>query len=684
MSGTNSPNTLWTAELKQTVSQPPLALGDLLLVASRPSGSTMAQHGLVSAVSLADGTLRWQKTFEYSLISGLAAHHWREQDVVIITSSSSDFLKGQGNLLALNTAGEEVWRWPGEEEHFSAPTMLADTAVVVAGGRTLVLADLQGGEQHIPLSVQASLSAPLVVNHVAYISCRSADLLAMGLTGEEQWHFTFAGDKQDWLDKTPVIAGAHIIATSSRGSIYVLEQATGQLVWHEVPDEGRNASPPATDGEHLYVGGKQGVIALAVGNGRTHWTFTTSRPVLAKPLVLRDHVLVTSEDHKFYLLDKKSGTEQWHFELPRRIEMPPLLTETAILVADRGGNVVALPRPAEVTAEPAAEPVVDPAVRRELRWQAAERFEQEKQFQIAAELWHELGELERAAVQYEAGEDWLSAAKLWRQLDRYGKRAEALKRHAQSLSQATDAEKAAAWENASRVFAEMGEKAERDAAKREVARYRGLPILNVEIEAEEMIKNAWAKIQYTVRNEGFGTAQYMTVQLKDDRFEGQMSATQTMVTVAAGREATGRLEVRPRHQGSSVPMQINIEYIDKSGLQKLEHIFYLPVSGEGTQVVTRPLDTGAYGSTGSREALARLPAPEGVDLVELRSKLMQYFSREELSDVLFELGISEENFSDRLNIMARELITALARNGRIEELITICERDRSHVAWRDG
>jgi outer membrane protein assembly factor BamB len=686
MSETNSPNTLWTAELEQTVIQPPVVLGDLLLVASQPSGTT-AQHGLVSAVSLADGALRWQKTFEYSLVSGLETHHWRGQEVVIVTSSSSDFLKGRGNLLALNMAGEEVWRWPAEEEHFSAPAMLGDSVVVVVGGRTLALVELHGGgELRIPLAVPASLSAPLVVDDVAYISCRSADLLAIGLNGEEQWHFTFAGDKQDWLDKRPVIVEASVIATSSRGSIYVLEQATGKLIWHEVLSGERNTSPPATDGEDLYVGYQQGVVALAVSNGRTHWTFPTSRPVSARPLVLCDHLLLTSEDHKLYLLDKKSGTEQWRFELPRRIEVPPLLTESAILVADRGGSIVALERPSELTAEPAAEPVVDTAVTRERHRQDAERFEQERQFLKAAELWHELGELEQAAGQYEAGQDWLSASKLWRQLDHYGKQAEALKRHAQhlSLSQAANEEKAAAWENAARVFAEMGEKDERAAGEREIARYRGLPILNIEIEAEEMSKNAWAKVLYTIRNEGYGTAQYLTVQLNDDRFEGQMSATQAMVSVAVGRESTGRLEVRPRHQGSSVPMQINIEYMDKSGLQKLERIFYLPVAGEITQIVTGPLDTGALGATGSREALAQLPAPDGVNLFDFRNKLVKYFSREELIEVVFELGLSEDDFSERLSTMARELITALARSGRIEALIVICERDRSHVTWRNG
>ena len=674
---------VWTAELNQTVSQPPAVVGDLLVVPTQPSGMA-ALHGVITAVSLTDGTIKWRHSLEYSLVSGLVAHQWQGQDVVIVTGSSSDFMNGKGNLFALNTAGEEVWRWESKDEHFSAPFMLEDTAVVVVGGKTLLLAGFDGSEQRISLSVQASMSAPLVLNDIVYVSSRSPNLLAINLQGEKQWQYTCDGEKNNWLDKTPIVIEERVIATSSRGSIYVVEQATGKLVWRDELGEGRNASPPATDGENIFVGCKTGVLALDVDNGRVMWRFDTPRPVSAQPLVLRDHVLFNSEDHNLYVVDKDSGTEQWQYELPRRIEMPPLLTETAVLVVDRGGNVVALERPSDLVDEPAAAPIVDPAIIREMRWQAAQDFEREDNFLAAAELWREMGELERAAVQYEAGEAWLIAAKLWRQLDRYGKRADALKRHAQNMSRgdASDEEKALAWENATRIFAEMGEKEERVAGEREVARYRRLPILAAEIRPEPMVKNAWAKVEYTIRNVGFGTAQYMTVQLKDDRFEGQVSVTQNMVTLAAGRDSRGRLDVRPRDQGSSVPMRISIEFMDKSGLQQVEKIFYLPVSGEITQVMTQAANT-SFGSTGSREALAELPTPEGVDLFSLRNKLMQYFSREELSDVVFELGISEDNFSDRLPVMARELITALARIGRIEDLIAICERERSHVSWRD-
>ena len=678
-------NAFWTAELKQTVSQPPIVVGDLLIVATQPSGA-MAMHGVITAVSLADGTTAWQKSLEYSLVSGLVAYRWQDQEVIIVTGSSSDFMNGQGNLFALNTSGDEVWRWQTDEEHFSAPQLMGNKVVVAVGGKALALIDLDGGDDHrFSLGAQAAMAAPLVVDGMVFVPCRSANLLALGLDGQLQWHFSFAGDKQDWLDKTPVMAEERVIATSSRGSIYVLDRATGQTVWHELLGEGRDTSPPATDGEHIFVGFRQGIAALAVGNGRILWTFDTPRPVSARPLVLRDHVLITSEDHKLYVLDKHDGTEQWQQELPRRIEMPPLLTESAVLVADRGGNVVAVQRPSGLVDKPAAEPVVDPAILRQTRRQAAENFEHEDDFLAAAELWHELGELERAAVQYEAGDAWLQAAQIWRQLDRYGRRAEALKHHAQIISQSDtpDEKKAEAWAEATRIFAEMGEKEERDAGRQEIARYRRLPILTVEIQPEPMIINAWAKVEYKIKNVGFGTARYMTVQLKDDRFEGQMSITQNMVTLAAGRISSGRLDVRPRHQGSSVPMQLNIEYMDKSGLQQEEKIFYLPVSGEVAQVVTRPLDTSTFGSTGSREALARLPAPEGVNLFELRNKLVQSFSREELSDVLFELELSEDDFSERLSSMARELITALARNGRIEELLVICERERSHISWRE-
>ena len=66
------PDSLWSAELGQPPAGPPLAAGDLLLIPTQEPGPP-SQHATLHAFSLSDGTPRWQRSFEYALVSGLAA-----------------------------------------------------------------------------------------------------------------------------------------------------------------------------------------------------------------------------------------------------------------------------------------------------------------------------------------------------------------------------------------------------------------------------------------------------------------------------------------------------------------------------------------------------------------------------------------------------------------------------------
>jgi hypothetical protein len=68
----------------------------------------------------------------------------------------------------------------------------------------------------------------------------------------------------------------------------------------------------------------------------------------------------------------------------------------------------------------------------------------------------------------------------------------------------------------------------------------------------------------------------------------------------------------------------------------------------------------------------------------LRQLLVEHFDESELRDLTFDLNVDYENLggsgkSDK----ARALIGYLKRRGRLEELITLAQRRRSHVAWTD-
>ncbi len=686
----SGPVEIWTAELGHRITHPPLVVGQTLIVASQPQGR-FVQHGRLQGIELETGHVSWQHNYEFALVTGMQAYHLilEDIDVAVVTASSSDFLQGSGSVLAFNEAGEIIWRWQPGEESFSAPLVQNRRVYLIAGSKTLTVVspEEEGTDEHrIPLTASASYSAPIMQDGIAYIPCRGPELLAVEVDGGVRWHFQFQNTNQEWLDQTPVLAEDLLFAASSLGTLLAIDKKNGNQVWSLALGDGRPLSRPALFQEHLYIGSRYGLTALEMQNGRIAWQFETPRPAAAQPLIFHDTVYFTSEDHHLYAVALEDGAERWRYELPHRIEMPPVLTPTSMVVADRGGRVVALERPFLPEPSAESEEPLDTIQQKAAKQTIALAYEEAGIPHHAAPIWFELGDLEQAAKDYEKAQKWPEAAQLWQQLDRYGMRAQALEKHAYAQSQKVldNEEKAAAWQQAALAYVETGDKEARQRCEQEVARYRREPVLGLEIHSEPMVLNTWTRLGFTVTNTGFGVARYVKIKLKDDRFEGQVARTQTMITLAPGRDYSHWLDVCPRAQGNSVPMQLIIEYMDKlERLHKLERTFYLDVSGAAIMpTILSPHTPEQSATPDSRQILAELSAADGRDLPGLRAELVRYFSLEELIDMLFELSLNADEFNqERASRLAREMIVYLVRNGRLAELITLCQRRRPHIAW---
>ncbi len=292
---------------------------------------------------------------------------------------------------------------------------------------------------------------------------------------------------------------------------------------------------------------------------------------------------------------------------------------------------------------------------------------QEGKHTEAAELWCQANDLEQAAEQYELAGHWSEAADLWLQLDLYDRRANASHQFAQFLSQQPvgDEEKAIAWERAASAYVEIGDKETQEASEREVARYRRQPILILNIEPKEVPLEEWSKVNYTVRNDGFASARFLTVNLINGHFEGKGVRTLTMRTLKPGETFTYWVDAYPHRQGERVPLQLLIEYMDKNDQRhKLERTFSLRVSEKASAIAEETIK-----DTDTRR------------LLDLRNQIVQLFTESELYDVCLELSVDPETFDESKPTFVRELIFYLLRRGRLQELIEICKRDRPHVAW---
>jgi len=520
--------------------QPPagplLAAGDLLLVATQETGPS-ALPATLHALGLAGGQPRWHRSFAHALVSGLAA---TPDGLLLVALSSSDLLRGEGLLLALDAAGEERYRWAPGVQRVSAPAVAGNLACLTADGRTLLLLDPGTGAERgrAELGVSASASAPALwvggregasdptgLPTLALVPCRGPYLLAVGLDGRSRWRFEAADATEAWLDRTPLVVGERVYAVLSSGAALALQLDDGALVWQTpVGPAGKPLSALAGDGERLYVGARDGLYALALADGHAVWHFPTAHRVEAAPVVAGGVVYAACHDHHLYALDAASGEELWRYEVERRIEVPPLLAacgdppRPCVVVADHGGTLTAVARP----------------------WSAEE---------------------------HQAAGQWLEAAAAYATRGLARKRAEMLEQQARSLEEAGcgDAECAAAWEAAARVREAEGETERAADCRQAMARCMRQPAITLDVRHEGLVLGAWSQLQFSVRNAGYGPARNLVVHAQGEQFEGQVTQTRRIVTLPAGREQSEWLDVRPRQHGDRVPLRLRVEYQDQAG-----------------------------------------------------------------------------------------------------------------------
>lgn len=584
--------------------------GEWLLVPTHEAGRAPAWSRL-RWLGLADGQLHRARVFESALISGLAVAPGRGSEGLTLVATYSTASPGdQGALLALDTAGQAVWRWSPGVPAVSAPVLAGETAWVTTNtGRLVALEVASGREQtRLPLDRTPALSAPTLAEGVAYIPCRGPYLLAVGLAGQPGWQFQ-AETARVWLDKSPVVVGDLVVAILNLGgAVVALRASDGRPAWQvSLGPPGKPLSPPSTDGERLYVGTRAGLHALDPANGQEVWRFAVSRGLEAAPVVVGGVVYIAGRNHHLYALDAASGRELWPpYEVERRIEVPPLITSGArpqAIIADRGGTVTTLQRPLSAAEHEATGHWLEAASAYAALGQlsrGAALFEAQAEPFKAAQLWQATGKLEQAAGQYEIARAWARAAELWQQLNRPLKQAEALEQYVRSLSSeaTSDETLAKAWESAGRAFAVAGASDRAEACQREVVRYRRLPYLEVEVEHEGLLLNAWTRLRFIVHNRGHGLAHHLIIRAYGGQFEGQVAETRQIISLPAGQRQEDWLDVRPLAYGDSVPLRVSINYQDGAGNDyPWEKTIYLLVAQPGERPPVQEKQPAGRGAT---------------------------------------------------------------------------------------
>ena len=344
------PQQLWSYALPGQPMAAPLILGDVALIASQESGRG-AQGGVLRALGLTKGDVRWEQRFPSAVIGGMSRVN---ETRVLVSLSSLGHGSGESALVAVDATGKIAWRAACDVDQISAPARCGAYAAVSGNARAVILVDGVTGEQsvHASMPVDVALSAPACDGATIYVPCRAPSLLALSTAGDVLWRFNVEGVLSGvQINQTPAVVGPSVIAVLSSGAVLALDRESGGLVWEtRVGPRGKQLTAPVTDGRRLYVGARDGVYALSLKNGEQQWVFRTGSYVSAPPVLSGDVLCIAGNDRHLYGIDPRNGQLLWQTTMPQETKMSPALAEgdaegPYAVVVDCTGGVVGLSYP---------------------------------------------------------------------------------------------------------------------------------------------------------------------------------------------------------------------------------------------------------------------------------------------------------------------------------------------------
>lgn len=258
----------------------------------------------------------------------------------------------QGEVQAIRLAtGKRAGVLDAGQALEATPALAGDTLVVaLAAGRFGVGAySLRRGAFVWKRGRRAVTAGPLVLGRLAVVADTRGTVTAYALAdGTPRWTHALdvpTGTPRRTVLAAPVATSAGIAVADDRGTIRLLDPATGALV-RTLDAGGPVLNTPAALGDGLFVPTARGrLVRLALG-AAAGWAFTLPDTTVrfSAPSAEGADVVVASTDGSVRLLDAATGALRWTFTTDGALSAAPLLTPTLVFVGTLRRGVVALDR----------------------------------------------------------------------------------------------------------------------------------------------------------------------------------------------------------------------------------------------------------------------------------------------------------------------------------------------------
>lgn len=314
---------LWTYEVGGAIDSSAAIAAGVVYVGS--------SNGVLVAVDLASGTLRWKYSTEDSIGESSPAVG---QDTVYVGDLA-------GTLHAVGARdGQRRWTFKTTSEIKSSPVLVNDLVLIGSYDGYLYALESRTGKLRWKFQTQGMVHAtPAVQDGLLYIAGCDEMFRAIRVADGKQVYHIPAGA---YTAASPVVDGERAYFGTFNYEVLALDLKRRRILWR-YSDPNRQfpyySSAALSDGR-VIVGGRDKVLrALDAASGKAVWSFATRARVDSSPAVAGGRVYVGSNDGRLYVIDLASGEKRWEFDAGAPLAASPAIAAGRIVIGSQDGRL---------------------------------------------------------------------------------------------------------------------------------------------------------------------------------------------------------------------------------------------------------------------------------------------------------------------------------------------------------
>jgi outer membrane protein assembly factor BamB len=154
------------------------------------------------------------------------------------------------------------------------------------------------------------------------------------------WSLATAG----LIDSTPAVVGGTVYVGDESGSLYAVNEVSGDVQWTTAAGSAIESSPAVDSGLVIFGDDGGSLTALSATTGATEWSTALSGAVSSAPVAVDGVVYVGSAGGDLYAINETTGAINWSYQLKGGVVSSPAadVTNGLIIVTDQSGAVTAV------------------------------------------------------------------------------------------------------------------------------------------------------------------------------------------------------------------------------------------------------------------------------------------------------------------------------------------------------